>query len=96
MEKQTCSCPRCRNLRDEYPDEPELDDRPARNDLTSRECAKILAGTITALADQAAIDNVKLAIEWLARSESMWDALRKMKAYSAEHPELDVMVQFGV
>lgn len=39
---------------------------PARTDLTDRECAKIIGGTIGALADMTDIATIRKAVQWWA------------------------------
>jgi hypothetical protein len=74
-----------------------LDPRPAREDLTDRECAKLLGGFLGGLIDQADIDAVKRAIDWWSQNESAWTTFRKMKNYCKEHPNVDVAtsIPFG-
>jgi hypothetical protein len=71
-----------------------LDTRPPRNDLTSRECAKLIGGLLGGLCEQASIEDVKQAIDWWSRNESAWNAFRKMKTYYTEHPQVDVLMTF--
>jgi hypothetical protein len=61
-----------------------LDTRPAR-DLTARECAKILGGTIGCLESMTRGDEVREAIRWWANlSDDQWStyfaALREAEA----------------
>lgn len=49
-----------------------LDQRPARNDLTSRECAKIVGGTIGVLLQMADASAVRDAVRWWAETDSAW------------------------
>lgn len=74
-----------------------LDERPARCDLTDRECAKLLGGFLGGLIAQADVEAVKRAIDWWSRNESAWATFRKMKDYCAENPNVDVAtaVPFG-
>ena len=67
-----------------------LDSMPSRTDLTSRECAKIIGGLLGSLTGVAAIDDVKCAIDWWSQNESAWNSFRRMKAYFAENPDVDV------
>lgn len=63
---------------------------PARGDLTSRECAKIIGGLLGSLTGVAAIDDVKCAIDWWSQNESAWNSFRQMKAYFEKNPDVDV------
>lgn len=47
-----------------------LDPRPGRTDLTSRECAKLIGGTIGCLVGMASVDAVREAIRWWAGPEA--------------------------
>jgi hypothetical protein len=76
-----------------YPDM-SLDTRPARNDLTSRECAKLIGGLLASLCEQASIEEVKEAVDSWSRNQTVWDAFRRMKAYYTEHQEVDVLMTF--
>lgn len=67
-----------------------LDERPARDDLTDRECAKLIGGFLGGLIGQADVDDVKRAIDWWSQNESAWASFRKMKDYWAEHRNVDV------
>lgn len=71
-----------------------LDTRPARNDLTSRECAKLIGGLLSSLCDQASIEEVKEAVDWWSQNQTAWDAFRRMKAYYTEHWDADVLMTF--
>ena len=74
-----------------------LDPRPARKDLTDRECAKLLGGFLGVLIAGADVAAVKRAIDWWSENESAWTTFRKMKAYWAETPNADIatVVPFG-
>lgn len=52
-----------------------LDPRPARTDMTDRECAKLLGAVIGGLAQQADIEAVRRAVRWWAETEDAWTAL---------------------
>lgn len=71
-----------------------LDTRPARNDLTSRECAKLLGGLLASLSEQALIDDVREAVIWWAENQTAWEAFRRMKEYYIRETELDVLMTF--
>ncbi len=50
-----------------------LTEKPARTDLTDRECSKIIGGTIGALVDMADIEAVRRAVQWWAQlDEHHW------------------------
>jgi hypothetical protein len=59
---------------------PKLDPRPARNDLTSRECAKILSGLIGTLYDQTTPEALRDAVRWCAETDAMWQQFEDLKA----------------
>lgn len=68
-----------------------LNDKPARTDLTDRECTKILGGTIGALVEMADRHTVQDAVRWWAElSEEHWstmfptDISGAMLAYAAK------------
>jgi len=67
-----------------------LDPRPYRQDLTDRECAKLLGAVIGGLCESAGVDTVKRAIDWWSQNESCWGTFRKMYAYCHENPGVDV------
>lgn len=55
-----------------------LDTRPARNDLTSRECAKLLGGFLGGLAEMAPIEAVRDAVNWYAQHDDPWALLESI------------------
>ena len=57
---------------------PKLDEKPARTDLTTRECAKLIGGTIGALCTMADIETVKAAIQWWSENDSAWQPFRML------------------
>ncbi len=67
-----------------------LDERPARDDLTDRECAKLIGGFLGGLIGQADVDDVKRAIDWWSQNQSAWTSFRKIKEYWTENPDVDV------
>ena len=55
---------------------PRLDQRQARTDLTSREAAKLLGGTIGALCQMADPTDVRAALKWWAEAgDEVWERL---------------------
>ena len=53
---------------------PQLDQRPARTDLTSREAAKLVGGTIGALCQMADPEVVRAAVAWWAEApDEVWE-----------------------
>jgi hypothetical protein len=52
-----------------------LDTRPARKDLTTRECAKLLGGTIGGLLEMADLETVRAAVKWWAEQEAVWNVM---------------------
>lgn len=53
----------------------ELDPRPLRKDLTSRECASLIGALLGSLVTFADIDDVRSALAWWAENDDAWDAL---------------------
>lgn len=49
-----------------------LSNEPARTNLTDRECAKLLGGTIGALVQLSDIETVRRAVEWWAHTDEAW------------------------
>jgi hypothetical protein len=49
-----------------------LDTRPARKDLTDRECATLIGGLIGSLAQVAPIENIRRALQWWLEHEQPW------------------------
>ena len=54
---------------------PKLDKRPARTDLTSRECSKLIGGIVGTLAEMAGAHEIKTAIAWWDRHPEVVDAV---------------------
>jgi hypothetical protein len=54
---------------------PRLDARPARTDLTSRECVKLLGSLIGGLCEMADAATVRDAVRWLAMKDAFWQQL---------------------
>lgn len=52
-----------------------LDPRPARTDLTSRECSKLLGGMIGNLSQMASLLDIRTAVRWWAETDEAWDFL---------------------
>jgi len=53
-----------------------LDPRPARTDLTDRECARIIGGLLGSLLGIASdTDTVRRAVKWWAETDTAWQAL---------------------
>lgn len=57
----------------------EISKEPARKDLTSRECAKILGAVIGGLTEMAPIEAIREAIQWFAQSEKVWESFQLVK-----------------
>lgn len=52
-----------------------LDSRPARTDLTTRECAKLIGSTIGGLLEMAPLENIRQAVRWWAENDEAWQVL---------------------
>lgn len=61
---------------------PKLDTREARKDLTDRECAKLLGGTIGSLAQMADVKDIRRAVSWWASLSE--DAFRHLVLLAAD------------
>lgn len=53
-----------------------LDARPARMDLTSRECSKLIGALLGGLAQMADVDQLRIAVRWWAETDEAWQLLR--------------------
>ena len=49
----------------------------AREDLTDRECAKLLGSLIGGLAQMASIANVRAAVRWWAETDDAWPLIEE-------------------
>lgn len=56
-----------------------LDERPARHDLTSRECAKLLGGLIGGLVEMSSVEAVRDAMRFWVETEECWTALQAQR-----------------
>ena len=54
-----------------------MDPRPARTDLTDRECIRLIGGLIGGLTQMADVDTVRAAVRWWAETDEAWVALQK-------------------
>lgn len=61
-----------------------LDTRPARTDLTDRECSKIIGGVIGTLMQMAPAERVRAAVTWWAETDEAWLVLEDMSKIAAE------------
>lgn len=50
--------------------------KPARNDLTDRECSKLLGSLIGGLCQMSDVETVRDAIRWIADSEEFWSSVK--------------------
>jgi hypothetical protein len=58
-----------------------LDPRPARTDLTDRECARIIGGLLGSLAGSVQdVDTVKRAVKWWAETDQAWRSIESQQA----------------
>jgi hypothetical protein len=60
-----------------------LDTRPARSDMTDRECAKLIGACLGWLVEMADVETVKRAVVWWAETDAAWDDLRLLKEHMA-------------
>jgi hypothetical protein len=49
-----------------------LDPKPARTDLTDRECTKIIGGILGALCQMTDIETLRNAVKWWAETDELW------------------------
>ena len=54
-----------------------LNTKPARTDLTDRECTKIIGGLLGGLMEMADLDTLRAAVRWWADSDQSWEMLAK-------------------
>lgn len=50
-----------------------LDHRPARTDLTSRECSKIIGALLGGLCQMSSVDTVRDAVDWWSETPEAWE-----------------------
>jgi hypothetical protein len=72
-----------------------LDTRPARTDLTDRECAKLIGACLGGLVEMADVDAVKRAVIWWAETEAAWDGFRLMQGQIADARAAKIRGSFG-
>jgi hypothetical protein len=52
---------------------PKLDSRPARTDLTDRECTKIIGGILGSLSQMTDLETLRGAVRWWAETDGAWE-----------------------
>jgi len=52
-----------------------LDSRPARTDLTDRECTKFLGAVLSGLLQMTDITTLRDAVRWWAEQDKAWEVL---------------------
>ena len=52
-----------------------LTTKPARKDLTDRECAKLIGALLGGLLQMTDVDTLKSAVRWWAESDKAWTIL---------------------
>ena len=58
-----------------------LDPRPARTDLTDRECSRIIGGLLGSLVGNAPdVETVRRAVRWWAETDQVWVWMEKQQA----------------
>jgi hypothetical protein len=65
-----------------------LDPKPARTDLTDRECAKLIGGLIGTLGELAPLENIRAAVKWWAENEEPWKEIQDWLQASTNIPEV--------
>lgn len=74
-------------------EQPNLDPRPARTDLTDRECARIIGGLLGSLRGVAVDgETLRRAVRWWAESDDAWTAIEKQQRvaeYTGAAPRRD-------
>lgn len=63
------------NKEKEVADTPTLSDKPARLDLTDRECAKFFSATAGVLVQMASVNDVRRGALWTANADEFWKIL---------------------
>jgi hypothetical protein len=61
-----------------------LDKRDPRNDLTDRECAKLLGATIGGLITMSDVETVRRAIRWWAEDDAAWTYMGQVRQFSSD------------
>lgn len=56
-----------------------LSTKPARTDLTDRECTKIIGGLLGGLTHMADVETLQAAIRWWNDTPEAWEAFRVIK-----------------
>jgi hypothetical protein len=51
---------------------PKLSDKPARTDLTDRECSRIIGGVLGGLAGLTDLQALRRAVRWWAETDEAW------------------------
>jgi len=57
-----------------------LDPKPPREDLTDRECVKLIGACLGGLVQMANIDDVRRAVRWWFETDEAWTYLAQMDA----------------
>lgn len=55
-----------------------LDPRPTRHDLTDRECASIITGTLGPLAMMTDVETLRRTVRWIADNEDIWKGFARI------------------
>lgn len=62
-----------------------LDSRAARNDLTDRECTKLIGGLIGSLALMTDLAALRRAVRFWAEEDQLWSKMQETKKYVKEN-----------
>lgn len=71
-----------------------LTSKPARTDLTDRECTKIIGGVLGGLVEMAEIETIRAAVRWWAESDQAWEMLRVWQNAMRKTPINGAMQKF--
>lgn len=57
-----------------------LDPRPARTDLTDRECTKLICGLLGSMSLMAEVETLRESLRWLVETEDIWFSFKAQRA----------------
>ena len=71
--------------------EPMLDKRPARSDLTSRECSKLIGGVLEGLCRAFGVEITRQVVHYYAATDAIWDLRTAMREGFAPNERIDLV-----
>lgn len=69
-----------------------LDTREPRNDLTDRECAKLLGGMIGGIVTMSSPEVVRAAMRWWAETDAAWEYIVSVQQSLGQKPPVGDVV----